>query len=183
MKIYTRTGDKGQTGLLGGERVAKDDARIEAYGTVDELNSHVGLLRAWAGQEHDELLASIQQLLFTIGSHLASSNEAERERFQLPPITETDIERLEQAMDFMDKELEPLRSFILPGGHPVVAQAHICRTVCRRAERRVVSLSATTAVQPELIRYLNRLSDLFFVLARQLGKSLGVPDVQWRPRT
>lgn len=183
MKIYTRTGDKGQTGLLGGERVAKDDARIEAYGTVDELNSHVGLLRAWAGPMHDELLASIQQRLFTIGSHLASSNEAERERFRLEPIIDEDVTKLERAMDSMDKDLEPLRSFILPGGHQAVAQAHVCRTVCRRAERRVVSLSSATSVQPELVRYLNRLSDLFFVLSRHLGRTLGVPDVPWRPKS
>ncbi|MCB9183113.1 MAG: cob(I)yrinic acid a,c-diamide adenosyltransferase [Flavobacteriales bacterium] len=181
MKIYTRTGDKGQTGLLGGTPVPKDDARIEAYGTVDELNSHVGMLRALSAPHHAELLLGIQRTLFTIGSHLASSSAEERERFKLPPITDADVTALEQEMDAMERDLEPLRSFILPGGHGAIAQAHICRTVCRRAERRVVSLSGEAAAEPELVRYLNRLSDLFFMLARHLGKSLGVADTPWNP--
>lgn len=181
MKIYTRTGDQGQTGLLGGERVPKDDARIEAYGTVDELNSHTGLLRAVAPSGYDDLLVRIQRQLFTIGSHLASSSKEERDRFHLPPITDTEITELEQAMDRMDSELPALRSFILPGGHAAIAQAHVCRTVCRRAERRVVSLTAGAAENRDLVRYLNRLSDLFFVLARHIGKSLGVADTPWSP--
>lgn len=181
MKIYTRTGDKGDTGLLGGVRVPKDDPRIEAYGTVDELNSHAGLLRDLAGPSHAEPLLTIQRTLFTIGSHLASRSAEERERFKVPAIAEADIAALEQGMDAMDRELEPMRSFILPGGHPAVSQAHICRTVCRRAERRVVQLAAGAAVDPVIVRYLNRLSDYFFVLARFLGKAHGVPDTPWHP--
>ncbi|MBK9177265.1 MAG: cob(I)yrinic acid a,c-diamide adenosyltransferase [Flavobacteriales bacterium] len=182
MKIYTRTGDKGETGLLGGARVQKSDLRIEAYGTVDELNSHVGLLRDLAMPHHGELLVTIQHALFTIGSHLASSSAEERARFKVPAITEADITGLEQAMDAMDMGLEPMRSFILPGGHPCSSQAHICRTVCRRAERRVVELAAIAEVDGLLIRYLNRLSDYFFVLARDLSKVHGVPDTPWRPK-
>jgi cob(I)alamin adenosyltransferase len=182
MKIYTRTGDKGQTGLLGGARVAKDDARIEAYGTVDELNSHVGMLRDLAAPHHAERLIAIQETLFTIGSHLASSSDEERKRFKVPPIGDQMIAELERAMDEMDQELEPMRSFILPGGHPAASQAHICRTVCRRAERRVVLLAASSDVDPALVRFLNRLSDYFFVLARHLGKLHGVTDTPWRPQ-
>jgi cob(I)alamin adenosyltransferase len=182
MKIYTRTGDKGDTGLLGGARVPKDDPRIEAYGTVDELNSHVGMLRDLAAPNENELLLSMQQMLFTIGSHLASSNVEESARFQVPLITEADVLALEQAMDRMDAGLEPMRNFILPGGHPTVSQAHICRTVCRRAERRVVALATQTPVDPVLIHYLNRASDLFFMLARHLARVHGIPDIPWKPR-
>lgn len=182
MKIYTRTGDKGDTGLLGGARVPKDDPRIEAYGTVDELNSHVGMLRDLAAPHETELLFGMQQTLFAIGSQLASSNAEETARFRVPAITEGDISALEQAMDRMDAGLEPMRNFILPGGHPAISQAHICRTVCRRAERRVVALSVQVPVDPTLIRYLNRASDLFFMLARHLAHVHGVPDTPWKPR-
>lgn len=182
MKIYTRTGDKGETGLLGGKRVAKDDARIEAYGTVDELNSHVGMLRDLCAPLEGELLMSMQQMFFTIGSHLSSSNTEEAERFKVPRISEEDITALERAMDRMEHGLEPMRNFILPGGHPAVSQAHICRTVCRRAERRVVSLAGQTAIDPVLIRYLNRASDLFFMLARYLAHRLGAAETLWKPR-
>lgn len=182
MKIYTRTGDKGETGLLGGARVAKDDARIEAYGTVDELNSHVGMLRDLAAPHHVERLIAIQETLFTIGSHLASSSDEERKRFKVPAIDERMIAVLERAMDEMDRELEPMRSFILPGGHIAASQAHICRTVCRRAERRVVQLSGSTDLDPILVRYLNRLSDYFFMLARHLSKLHGVADTPWQPQ-
>lgn len=182
MKIYTRTGDKGQTGLLGGARVAKDDARIEAYGTVDELNSQVGMLRDLATPHHVERLIAIQESLFTIGSHLASSSAEERMRFKVPAITEESITELERGMDAMEKDLAPMRSFILPGGHPSSSQAHICRTVCRRAERRVVQLSGITEVDPILVRYLNRLSDYFFMLARHLAHLHGVADTPWDPK-
>lgn len=182
MKIYTRTGDKGQTGLLGGARVAKDDARIEAYGTVDELNIHVGMLRDLAAPHHSERLIAIQESLFTIGSHLASSSAEERVRFKVPAITEESITELERGMDAMEKDLAPMRSFILPGGHPSSSQAHICRTVCRRAERRVVQLSGITEVDPILVRYLNRLSDYFFMLARHLAHLHGVADTPWDPK-
>lgn len=182
MKIYTRTGDKGDTGLLGGQRVPKDHLRIEAYGTVDELNSHLGMLRDLAAPHHGELLTGIQHTLFAIGSRLASSSAEEADRFQVPQVGEAEIDALEQAMDAMDAELEPMRNFILPGGHPTVSQAHICRTVCRRAERRVVQLAHAEPIAEAVVRYLNRLSDLLFVLARHLGKLHGLADTPWRPR-
>ncbi len=182
MKIYTRTGDQGQTGLLGGARVAKNDARIEAYGTVDELNSHIGMLRDLAAPHHGPLLIAMQEALFTIGSHLASSSAEERARFKVPAITDALVGELEAAMDALDKDLEPMRSFILPGGCPAASQAHICRTVCRRAERRVVELALAHEVDPVLVRYLNRLSDLLFVMARHLGRLNGVADTPWSPK-
>lgn len=182
MKIYTRTGDKGQTSLLGGVRVAKDDVRIEAYGTVDELNSHLGMLRDLASPHHTDLLIKIQNTLFAIGSRLASASEAEAAKFKVPAVTEEDTAALEGAMDAMDAELEPMRNFILPGGHTSVSQAHICRTVCRRAERRVVQLSGEAELSEVIVRYLNRLSDLLFMMARHLGHIHGVADVPWKPK-
>jgi cob(I)alamin adenosyltransferase len=182
MKIYTRTGDQGTTGLLGGTRVGKDHLRIECYGTVDELNSHVGMLSDLSDGVHAGLLAAVQHTLFTIGSRLACSGEEEAERFKLPAISDADITALEDAMDAMDAELEPMRNFILPGGHPAISQAHICRTVCRRAERRVVELAGLEAIPEVLLRYLNRLSDLLFVLARHEGLRRGIADRPWRPR-
>lgn len=181
MKIYTRTGDKGETGLLGGSRVPKDHLRLEAYGTVDELNSHVGMLRDLAGQLAPALLARVQSDLFSIGSRLASVDEAEADRYKVPRIGEAVVAALERAMDEMDAELPALRNFVLPGGHPAVSQAHICRTVCRRAERLVVALGATVEVPDGVVRYLNRLSDLFFVMARWLAHRLGAPEVPWEP--
>lgn len=181
MKIYTRTGDKGDTSLLGGSRVAKDDARIEAYGTVDELNSHIGLLRAQS-EGHDALLVDIQNALFAIGSRLACASEADARKFKVPAIADDDIQRLEGAMDDMDKVLPSMRNFVLPGGHIAVAQAHVCRTVCRRAERRVVHLAATDAIPETIVRYLNRLSDLLFVLAREQTQRNGVSETPWTPR-
>jgi cob(I)alamin adenosyltransferase len=182
MKIYTRTGDKGDTGLLGGTRVPKDHLRIEAYGTVDELNCHVGMLRDLAVPHHGAELTGIQNTLFAIGSRLASTSDEEATRFKVPVVGDAEVAALEQLMDDMDAVLEPMRNFILPGGHPAVSQAHICRTVCRRAERRVVHLAAVEAVPDTLVRYLNRLSDLFFVMARHLGKQNGVADIPWEPR-
>ncbi|HRH38146.1 MAG TPA: cob(I)yrinic acid a,c-diamide adenosyltransferase [Flavobacteriales bacterium] len=183
MRIYTRTGDKGETGLLGGKRVPKDDLRIETYGTVDELNSHLGALRDLAAPHHHDLLISIQEQLFSIGSRLASQNEEEAGKFKVPSITEEHILALERAMDRMDAELEPMRNFILPGGHIASSQAHVCRTVCRRAERRAVQLARENELDPVLIRYLNRLSDLLFVMARHLAKLNGVPDTPWVPKS
>ena len=182
MKIYTRTGDQGDTGLLGGSRVPKDHLRLEAYGTVDELNSHVGMLRDLAGEHQRELLLLIQRTLFDLGSRLAAVDDAEAAAFKVPPIGAQEVSHLEAAMDAMDKDLPPLRNFILPGGHPPISQAHICRTVCRRAERCMVALARSTPIPPDAIRYLNRLSDLFFVLARWLGHRYGVPDTPWTPR-
>jgi len=134
MKIYTRTGDQGQTSLLGGSRVPKDHLRIEAYGTIDELNSHLGLLRDWSTERHKSLLQDVQTILFSIGSRLASGSEAEADTFKVPPVTDEQVAALEKVMDELDKELPVMRNFILPGGHPTISQAHICRTVCRRAE-------------------------------------------------
>ncbi len=182
MKIYTRSGDKGQTSLLGGTRVPKDSLRIEAYGTVDELNSHLGLLRDHAQGKRDALLVPIQELLFSLGSRLASGSEELAETYKVPRITDADITALEQEMDRMDSELPEMRNFILPGGHMAASQAHVCRTVCRRAERLVVHLAAEEAVPEILVRYLNRLSDLLFVLARHLAHVHGVADTPWKPR-
>jgi cob(I)alamin adenosyltransferase len=182
MKIYTRTGDKGQTSLLGGQRVPKDSLRIEAYGTIDELNSHLGLLRDHAEGGRDALLVPIQETLFSLGSRLASGNEEQAEKFKVPRILDTDITALEQAMDRMDSELPEMRNFILPGGHLAASQAHVCRTVCRRAERLVVALAASEEVPEVVVRYLNRLSDLLFVLARHLAQKNGVVDTPWKPR-
>lgn len=182
MKIYTRTGDQGQTSLLGGTRVPKDHARIEAYGTVDELNSHLGMLRDMVPEEHHALLDQVQGTLFSIGSRLAASSEAEADQWQVPKVDEAVITELEQAMDRMDADLPEMRNFILPGGHAAISQAHICRTVCRRAERRLVELARSEELPGELVRYLNRLSDLLFVLARHLGLRLGVPERPWTPR-
>ena len=169
MKIYTRTGDDGTTGLLSGRRVSKADARLEAYGTVDELNACLGLLFDQpAAAPHQLLLQTIQERLFTIGAHLALDAPAAAPR-PLPDLHLADIEQLELEMDRLSETLPPLRHFILPGGHPGVSVCHLARTVCRRAERQVVGLSAVAAVEPEIIRYLNRLSDYLFVLGRALA--------------
>jgi len=182
MKIYTRTGDKGQTGLLGGTRVAKDSLRIEAYGTVDELNSHIGFLRDHANGSLDDELIPIQEILFTVGSRLASGTEEQAEKFKVPALTEEHVASLERAMDLMEAELPEMRNFILPGGHLASSQAHVCRTVCRRAERMVVRLATEEAVPEILVRYLNRLSDHLFVLARSIAHRNGVADTPWKPR-
>lgn len=179
-KIYTKTGDKGETGLFGGARVSKDDLRIEAYGTVDELNSFVGMLIDQSPEEiAKNFLGGIQDELFVIGSHLAK--DPAKKDLPLPQFPENAVERLETFMDTFDEKLAPLSNFILPGGHVNVSAAHICRTVCRRAERRIISLSATQEVSPWIIQYLNRLSDFFFMLARYLALELNVPERPWRP--
>ena len=182
MKIYTRTGDKGETGLLGGARVPKDHARLEAYGTVDELNSHIGMLRDLASPHHGDLLITVQNTLFAIGSQLASSSTEEAARFKVPTISEEEIMAMERAMDSMDATLEPMRNFILPGGHPAVSQAHICRTVCRRAERIVVRIREQEPIPELIVHYLNRSSDLLFVMARWLGRTFGAEERPWTPR-
>ncbi len=182
MKIYTRTGDKGQTSLLNGKRVAKDSLRIETYGTIDELNSHIGMLRDLSGKMRSELLTDIQVKLFDIGSRLAAGSEETAEKFKVPTTTDDDVKALEDAMDAMDADLPVMRNFILPGGHPAVSQAHICRTVCRRAERIAIRLAAEEPVPEIVVRYLNRLSDLLFVLARWIGQQLKVEEIPWKPR-
>lgn len=179
-KIYTKTGDKGETALFGGKRLPKSHLRIDAYGTVDELNSHIGLVRDCVSNEAlKDLLKEIQDRLFTIGANLASDPEKE---MKTPDITAADIELLEKAMDEMDETLPALKNFILPGGHPTISFCHIARCVCRRAERLVVALSLSDKVEPILIQYLNRLSDYLFVLGRKIGQDIGAPEVTWKSR-
>ncbi|MEA5139766.1 cob(I)yrinic acid a,c-diamide adenosyltransferase [Arcicella rigui] len=181
MKIYTKTGDKGTTSLVGGTRVSKTELRIEAYGTVDELNSYIGLVRDQKVNEHrKDILKEIQDRLFTIGSILASEPEQTKKR--IPDLHESDIELLEKEMDSMDALLEPMRFFILPGGHQSVSFAHLARTVCRRAERIVIRLSEESEVNELIIRYLNRLSDYIFVLCRMMAKELEIEEIAWKPR-
>ncbi|MCB0376468.1 MAG: cob(I)yrinic acid a,c-diamide adenosyltransferase, partial [Sinomicrobium sp.] len=178
-KIYTKTGDLGETGLFGGRRLSKSHLRIDAYGTVDELNSHLGLVRDL--QQRDdvrEFMHRIQSQLFSIGSILASDPE---KQLPIPELTEADIEAIEQEMDRMDEELPGLKNFILPGGHPTVSYCHIARCVCRRAERLVVALAGTERVPAIVIKYLNRLSDYLFVLGRFIAHLLGANEHPWQP--
>jgi len=177
MKIYTKTGDKGETSLFGGRRLPKSDIRIEAYGTVDELNSYIGLVRdSISDKSTRQLLKSVQDNLFTIGSHLATETSVSP---YVPEIKDAHIQPLEQAMDEMDAELPKLKNFILPGGHTTVSFCHIARTVCRRAERRVVALNTDADVPQPITQYLNRLSDYLFVLARKLTQDLDAEEVTW----
>ena len=181
MKIYTKTGDNGQTSLVGGTRVLKTGLRIEAYGTVDELNSYVGLLRDQAiNNDRKDVLKEIQDRLFTIGSILASEPEQTKKR--IPDLHESDIELLEKEMDKMDENLEPMRFFILPGGHQSVSFGHLARTVCRRAERITLRLAQESEVNDLVIKYLNRLSDYLFVLCRMMIKELNIEEISWKPR-
>lgn len=181
MKIYTKTGDAGQTGLFGGARVSKADPRVDSYGAVDELNSCLGIARAQQGApvaDIDALLANIQSALFDLGAELATNPESEKPS-GLPQIAEAEIKELETAIDTFETELPALKTFILPGGSPLAAHLHLARTVCRRAERRVVALSDSSPVRDEIGVYLNRLSDLLFVLARVANHRAGVEDVPW----
>jgi cob(I)alamin adenosyltransferase len=181
MKIYTKTGDTGSTSLIGGTRLSKAHGRIEAYGTVDELNSYIGLLRDQSVNEvRRDLLKEIQDRLFTIGSHLAS--EAEQTKKILPDLLDQDITLLETEMDIIDSAVPKLRSFVLPGGHQSVSFGHLARTVCRRAERAVVHLAQQEEVEDIVIRYLNRLSDYLFMLCRAMTYELGIEEVTWNPR-
>jgi cob(I)alamin adenosyltransferase len=187
LKIYTKTGDKGQTGLLGGTRVPKHHIRIEAYGTVDELNSWIGLLRdaisshqLLANSHQLEILVETQDRLFTIGSSLAS--DPEKSKVKIPHITEDDIILFEKEMDAMDAVLPPMKHFVLPGGHEIVSKCHIARCVCRRAERRVNHLAENEQVDDLVIKYLNRLSDYLFMLSRKLAHDLNAPETPWKPR-
>jgi cob(I)alamin adenosyltransferase len=182
MRIYTKTGDDGTTGLFGGSRVDKDSLRVEAYGTVDELNSQLGSARAEAlPAELDQLLARIQEDLFCVGAELACTPGKES---TLPsrPVAAADIERLERAIDAGEAPLPPLKNFILPGGSRAAATLHLARTVCRRAERRVIAAAHQAPLRGDLVVYLNRLGDLLFVLARRANQLQGHPDVPWAPR-
>jgi cob(I)alamin adenosyltransferase len=168
MKIYTKTGDQGTTALFGGKRVSKADLRIETYGTIDELNSWIGMLRDQeVNKNRQDVLVEIQDRLFTVGSILAT--EPGNTKVKIPALVEGDVTYLENYIDQMEGELEPMRSFILPGGHPSVSFGHLARTVCRRAERLTIALNATETVDPIVIQYLNRLSDYLFVLCRKMG--------------
>jgi len=181
MKIYTKTGDKGFTSLIGGTRVAKYHIRIESYGTVDELNSYIGLIRDQdiAGNDK-ELLKQIQDRLFTVGSSLAA--DPEKSKMALPDLKEEDITLLEREMDSMNELLPPLRNFILPGGNNAISYCHIARCVCRRAERITVELAEESVVDEKVVIYLNRLSDYLFTLARKIGYDNHIPENQWLPR-
>ncbi|MCW3105233.1 MAG: ATP/cobalamin adenosyltransferase [Bacteroidetes bacterium] len=181
MKVYTKTGDKGQTSLIGGTRVPKHHMRIEAYGTVDELNSYIGLIRdQQISGDSKKILVEIQDRLFTIGSSLAS--DPERSKMKIPDLKEEDITLLEQEMDRMNETLPEMRSFVLPGGHTTVSYCHIARCVCRRAERLTIHLSENSFVAELVIIYLNRLSDYLFVLSRKLSHELNAEEIPWKPR-
>ena len=181
MKVYTKKGDTGTTGLIGGTRLPKHHIRIESYGTVDELNSYIGLLRDLIeNKDITILLLEIQDRLFTLGSLLAS--DPEKSKMQLPQIKEKDIELLEKSIDAMDETLPPMKFFVLPGGHPTVSHCHIARCICRRAERLVTELGENAAVDPLILAYLNRLSDYLFMLSRKLSADLGAEEQPWHPR-
>jgi len=179
-KIYTKAGDAGQTSLFGGRRLSKHHLRIESYGTVDELNAYVGLLRDSTEDESvREVLKNVQDRLFTIGANLASDPDKE---ISAPDLEEADVEGLEKEMDRMEESLPPLKNFILPGGHTTVSFCHIARTVCRRAERLIVALAHEEEVPEIILKYMNRLSDYFFILARKLSRDLGAEEVVWIAR-
>ena len=180
-KIYTKTGDDGQTGLFGGGRIGKDSARVSAYGDVDELNAFVGVARAAEVMPRiDEVLATIQRDLFAIGALLATPHpEKVREQLEKARLTDQRIAQLEQAIDDCEAELEPLKAFIMPGGTPKAAALHVARTVCRRAERAIIRLQHTDTVPQVVIIYLNRLSDLLFMLARVANRRAGAGEVTW----
>lgn len=190
-KVYTKTGDKGTTGLFGGKRVSKGYEQIEAYGNIDELNSYIGLLRDYIQNSNlfdkDDIVAMllrVQDRLFTIGSHLATDiSKIEKVKDMLPPLFDEDIDILEKSIDAMEARLEPMKFFVLPGGHVMVSYCHIARCVCRRAERSVVRFTDIQPdIEPHILPYLNRLSDYLFVLARYLAKHLNVSETAWIPQ-
>lgn len=188
MKIYTRTGDRGETGLFGGGRVAKDDRRVEAYGAVDELNAVIGMaivrLADDGEKEITDRLRLVQADLFNVGAHLATPAPAEggRAAAHVPDLPDERVANMEAWIDAADSELDPLRAFILPGGGEAAARLHVARTVCRRAERRVISLGRESLVDDRVVVYLNRLSDLLFTLARLANRRHGTADVPWAGR-
>ena len=183
LKIYTKTGDLGKTSLIGGTKVSKSNIRIETYGTVDELNSYIGLVSDHSTDDHSkDILKEIQDRLFTIGSSLACDPEKEP-KMKLPDLKETDVELLENEIDKMNEILPPMKFFILPGGNIAISTTHVARCICRRAERWCVNMQDHDLfVDPLIIKYLNRLSDYLFVLARYIGLLLNVPENAWRPR-
>jgi len=184
VKIYTRKGDDGETSLFGGERVGKDHVRVEAYGTVDELNSALGLVVAMLPRELDDWrdrLVAIQSDCFTLGAILAAPNTGDARLDHIPILPDSRVAALETGIDELDEELEPLQAFVLPGGNKCSATLQLARSICRRAERRVVSLAELDEIDPVIIKHLNRLSDFLFTLARAANARTGVPDVEWHP--
>jgi cob(I)alamin adenosyltransferase len=188
MKIYTKTGDKGTTALFGGTRVPKHHIRIDSYGTIDELNSHLGLIRDQdIDQHYKDIIIHIQDRLFTVGAILATDPEKQilksgKERLNIPKISSEDIERLEHEMDAMNEALPPMTHFVLPGGHQTVSFCHIARCVCRRAERLTTALNDMSPVDSHTLMYINRLSDYLFVLARKLSNDLHAQEIKWIPK-
>ena len=181
MKIYTKTGDKGETSLFGGTRVSKESLRIETYGTVDELNSVIGVCRSINTEKQiDSILEDIQNTLFTLGADLATPKETKKKK--IIRINSTAVTRLERYIDDIDKSLEPLKNFILPGGNQTAASLHSARTVCRRAERLLVQLARKEKIGEQPLIYLNRLSDLLFVLARRVNALSKTPETKWNPK-
>jgi len=181
MKIYTKTGDNGTTSLIGGTRVPKHHPRIVAYGTIDELNSFIGMISNYETDKHSgKVIQDIQSDLFSIGSVLAS--DPEKSEISLPEKFDDNIEMLEKEIDNIDKSLPPLKNFVLPGGHPAVSYCHISRTVCRRAERRVSQMMQDEKINEMILVYLNRLSDYLFILSRKLSKDFNVNEISWNPK-
>jgi cob(I)alamin adenosyltransferase len=180
-KIYTKTGDKGQTSLLGGKRVSKSHLRIESYGNVDELNSFIGLLKDNRDMESriSNQFYWIQEHLFSIGSNLAVENDFKG--FELPTVGDLEIKQLEVWIDKYTSELPELKNFILPGGHEIVSLCHVCRTVCRRAERTIIALDEENTVDEFILQFMNRLSDYFFVMSRKMAQLLNAPETPWKP--
>jgi cob(I)alamin adenosyltransferase len=180
MKIYTKGGDKGSTSLWGGKRVSKASLRIDTYGTIDELNVHIGLVRdVLNDDESKSLLEEIQNQLFTFGSHLAA--DPDKKDLNLPEIDIDQIATIEKAIDHMEETLPPLKAFVLPGGHEHVSFCHLARVVCRRAERLVIVLDTESTVNSAIIVYLNRLSDYLFVLSRKIAQDVGAKEHTWKP--
>jgi cob(I)alamin adenosyltransferase len=177
MKVYTKTGDNGQTGLLGGARVSKDHVRIEAYGTVDELNAWLGVLATHAPAAQRDFLVDLQRKLFTLGAELAA--DPAKPGLKIPHITDSDIAWIENQIDTVEEMVPPLRYFVLPGGDPLGAWAHVARTVCRRAERRIVTLGEYSPLSQHIVPFVNRISDYLFVLSRVLVLEAGMQEIPW----
>lgn len=181
MKVYTKTGDKGETSLFGGKRVRKYNVRIEAYGTSDELNSWIGLIHSQdIEKDYKKTLEIIQDRIFTLGAQLAA--DPDKPNLKMPHIVQGDIKLLEDKMDEMDESLPAMTKFTLPGGNTVVSYCHLARTVCRRCERRVIELADNAEVDELIVQYLNRLSDYLFVLGRKLAQDTNAPEVYWEPK-
>lgn len=182
MKIYTKTGDKGQTSLFGGKRVSKADLRIESYGTLDELLSYIGLLRDQeVNKEFEEFLIEIQDRLFTVGAELATAPEKGKTK-KHPDLFESDIEVLEKEIDRLNEELPPMKYFVLQGGHQSVSFAHLARCICRKSERLIVALNDVEPVSELILKYINRLSDYLFTLSRYMSIKLNAKEIPWKPR-